>query len=152
MAPNIRMAPATLSDIPTLGRLFASAFAPDNLRHFIFAHGYDHNLSIQYSQARYGSAYEDPSKRFLKAVDDTTGNIVGFIMWSVIEEQGDESEMDTPPPLNSEFNHAVFGRFQKRRVEMMRGKRYIRKLPSTSFCVALFSGKLADGLCKILIL
>ena len=129
MASNIRLAPATSSDIPTLGRLFASAFAPDNLRRFIFSHGYDHNVSIQYSRARYRSAYEDPSKRFLKAVDDTTREIVGFIMWSVIENQGDESEIDTPPPLNPEFNRAVFGRFQKRRVDTMRGRRYIRKLP-----------------------
>lgn len=83
MSPHIRLAAATSPDIPTLGRLFALAFAPVHLRNFIFSHGYDLDLSIQHSQTR--SAYEDPSKRFLKAVDDTTGDIVGFIMWSVIE-------------------------------------------------------------------
>ncbi len=73
----------------------------------MFSHGYDLDLSIQYSQTRYRNAYEDPSKRFLKAVDDTTGDIVGFIMWSVIERQGDETEIDYPPPLNADFNRAV---------------------------------------------
>lgn len=131
MSPNIRLAPATSSDIPTLGRLFALAFAPDLLRHFMFSHGYDLDLSIQYSQTRHRNAYEDQSKRFLKAVDDTTGDIVGFIMWSVIERQGDETEMHYPPPLNVDFNRAVFGRFQDRRVRTMMGRRYICKVYSS---------------------
>ena len=138
MSPNISLAPATSSDIPTIGRLFALAFAYDHLGNFIFSHGYDLNLSIQHSQTRHGRAYQDPSKRFLKAVDDTTGDIVGFIMWSVIERQGDETEMDYPPPLNADFNRAVFGRAQDRRVRTMRGRRYICKLfTSTSMCAVL---------------
>ncbi len=103
----------------------------------MFSHGYDLDLSIQYSQTRYRNAYEDPSKRFLKAVDDTTGDIVGFIMWSVIERQGDETEIDYPPPLNADFNRAVFGRFQERRVRTMMGRRYICKFYSSMFICAV---------------
>ena len=128
MSPKFRLAPVTSSDIPTLGRLFALAFDPDHLRHFKFSNGRDLNLSIQLSQARYQSAYEDPSSRFSKAVDNATGEIAGFITWSVIEEQEDESESVFPPPLHTEFNRAVFGRLQKRRVQTMRGRSYIREL------------------------
>lgn len=126
--PQPSPGPVTSSDIPTLGRLFGLAFAPDRLGHFIFSHGYDLNLSIHYSQVSYRTAYEDPNKWFLKAVDDATGEIVGFIIWSSIEKQADESEMEFQPPLNKEDNQVVSARFQSRRVNTMIGMRYIRKL------------------------
>ena len=131
MGPNLRLDPVTSSDIPTLGRLFAWAFAPDRLRHFFFSHGYDLNLSIHYSQVSYRTAYEDPNKRFLKAEDDATGEIVGFIIWSSIEKHANESEMGFQSPLNKEYNQAVFARFKSRRVNTMIGRRYIRKLHQT---------------------
>ena len=126
MGFGIRLTPVVESDLPILGQIFGEAFDTDPLRFFIFSHGRDLQLSIKNNTARLERGYKT-SKRFLKAIEDSTNEIVGFITWSIIENQQDEEEYEYSPPLNVEFNKAVFGALQKRRVETMRGKRYIRE-------------------------
>ncbi|KAK3172829.1 hypothetical protein OEA41_006154 [Lepraria neglecta] len=124
MGPNVRLAPVASTDIPTLGRLFAEAFNEDVLRLFILSHGPDLDLNIKSSQIRYQKDYGDPTKHFLKAIDDATGEIV--------EKQGEEPPPVFPPPMNEAFCQAVFGNLQKTRVRITKGKKCIRKIISTA--------------------
>ena len=134
MGPSIRVTPVVQQDVPTLGRIFTEAFNDDLLRLFIFSHGRDFDLSLKFNVARHEREYAKVSTRFIKAIDEATYQIVGFITWTVIENQQDEEERDFPPPMNKEFNQAVFGELQKRRIKTMRGKRHICK-PSFGMCL-----------------
>ena len=53
MTSNFRIAPVTSTDIPTLGHLFAHAFADDALQPFLFTHGPALDLAIKTSIVRY---------------------------------------------------------------------------------------------------
>ena len=128
MSPKCRLAPVVQSDISTLGSIFALAFSKDLLRLFIFTHGPDLELSRHNSIVRYQGDFMKSNTRFMKAIDVSTGEIVGFITWTMIDNQGDEVMRDFAPPLNREFNEAVFGGLQRRRIETMRGEKYIRNL------------------------
>ena len=88
MGPNVRL--VTSTDIPILGRLFAEVFNEDLLRLFILSHGLDLDLNIKSSQIHYQKDYGDYIKLFLKAIDVTTGEIVGFMTWTRVEKQGEE--------------------------------------------------------------
>ena len=136
MTSRFRLAPVIQSDIPSLGRIFAEAFSKDLLRRFIFTHGPDLDLSIINSTGRYENDFAKPSTRFLKAVDDNSAEIVGFITWTMIENQQDEEEREFPPPLNNKFNKAVFGGLQRRRIDTMRGKIHIRECTAVSCLVS----------------
>ncbi len=85
MSDNIRLAPVISINVPELGHIFAEAFLDDLLRLFTFKHGPDLALSITNNQARFQVAYNNPSNRFLKIIDESTREIVGFIQWTMIE-------------------------------------------------------------------
>ena len=129
MSSHIRLAPVTSKDIPHLGYISAIALAPNPLWRFIFQHGTDLDLSIQSSRARYQNDYANPTTRFMKAIDGTTGEIVGFITWTMVEKQQEEQAWRFDPPMNEDYNKAVFGSLQTRRVRSMWGKKYIRTPP-----------------------
>lgn len=132
MGPNVRLAPVASTDVPILGRLFAEAFNEDLLHLFILPHGPDLDLNIKSSQIRYQKDYRDPTKHFLKAIDDATGEVVGFMTWTRVEKQGEEPPPVFPPPMNEVFCQAVFGNLQKMRVRIMKGKKCIRKIISNA--------------------
>ncbi len=122
MVPDTRLAPVVQHDVSTLGRLFTEAFNEDHFRLFIFSQGPDLGLSIEMNTSRIEKMFAKPSTRFVKAIDDSTGEIVGFITWTMVENQHDEEDADFDPPLNREFNQSVFGGLVRRRIATMKGK------------------------------
>lgn len=76
----ISLHPVSIDDIPTLARIHDEAFADDALMHLLYRlPERNPNLEKDLREWFLGSK----TARFVKAVDDSTGDVLGWACWSL---------------------------------------------------------------------
>lgn len=76
----VSLHPVSEEDIPSLARIHDDAFANDTLMHLMYGLPNDKcNLENDLRE----TLLTKPSARFTKAVDDSTGEIIGWSWWSL---------------------------------------------------------------------
>ena len=73
---GVQVVPLTEADIPTFVHIELEAFRPHPRIPMLWPNGYTSELYAYY-EANKSKDLKDPDTRFIKAVDDTTGDIMG---------------------------------------------------------------------------
>lgn len=117
----IAILPATTADIPQLANHYWTAFA--DAFHQLLFNRQPESEAWWHEVHRVGLT-EDSTLRTVKAVDTTTGAIVGFARWVLPQADGSLERRwpDLPPGTHSQLAEAFFGGMERSREQYM-GKR-----------------------------
>ncbi|KAE8380236.1 putative GNAT family acetyltransferase [Aspergillus bertholletiae] len=103
---SISLHPALPADAATLVDVHNDAFPDDNLMELMY--GPREESAVNFTEDIGQAIRESPDCRFLKAVDDESGRIVGWSWWSIyrdaethIKAQQEALEKSTTPPASS---------------------------------------------------
>jgi hypothetical protein len=106
MTANITLFPITEDDVPKLSSVGHRAFATD--RHTLMKMSEKHtdDMNTQMPQSMYDSYMSNPRIRMIKAVDEDTGEIVGFVMWATWNFDG--SKVVSPHSFRHVFSSDTY--------------------------------------------
>jgi hypothetical protein len=108
--PHIILLPATISDLPTLSAIQAAAYKSDLVSYLMTLDRPDDWSYTDWLQRTTAPLFHDPEISILKAVDEATGRIVGWISWAakgVTEHEQKHQEEQEKPKLRPDPPHAV---------------------------------------------
>ena len=118
---------ALKDDIPMLVHIHTAAFAPDNAARLMFHNNAEMEKMVQNAL---GSDISNPTCSVIKAVSQTTGDILGWVGYArigyldpIAEEQAGTKEKDESP--DTEFRKVVKAESARVRAEWMSRKKYI---------------------------
>lgn len=137
----ISITPLEREDIPSFVRIELAAFRPHPRIPMLWPRGYTNDLYAYY-EANKNESFDDPECRFMKAVDDATGEIVAVSEWSFsldVEKQKEKKPADpngTPPenwPIDGNWELKRFFRLntEKWRREWLDGEPFIGEYITT---------------------
>ncbi|KAF7967568.1 hypothetical protein HWV62_33767 [Athelia sp. TMB] len=130
MASNITISPAIASDLPTLAHIMPLAMQADLINRLLFPDSvYDLTLTSKSLLSAYEGDFRNPNMHFFKAIDNITGEIVGFGNLSFQENtpptaaaEPENSEQAGPAPpegMNMAFAGRLFGGLAAKRKQHM---------------------------------
>lgn len=114
----IAILPATPADIPQLADLFWTAFA-DAFNQLLFNR--QPETEAWWHEVHRLGLTEDPTLRTIKAVDTTTGVVVGFARWVLPQADGnlERQWLELPAGTHLQLAEAFFGGMERSRKEYM---------------------------------
>lgn len=101
---SVTISPLTRDEIPTFVKIELAAFQNHPRIPMLWPRGYTADLYAYY-EANKNESFDDSESRFVKAVDDATGDIVAVSQWTFSQNLGKQRERkptnpDEQPPEN----------------------------------------------------
>ncbi|KAF7965164.1 hypothetical protein HWV62_45284 [Athelia sp. TMB] len=129
MASNITIIPAGASDLPTLAHIISLAMQVDLINRLLFPDSvYDLTSISKALLALFEKEFREPNTHFFKAIDNATGEIVGFgeitfhenAAPTLVAEPEEEHGGQAPPEgMNLAFAGRFFGGLEEKRKQQM---------------------------------
>lgn len=102
--PSLRLASATNHDVPALVKLHTAAFQSDQFSNFML-YGREENTHQNHMTKSLAFWMSDPAAQIVNAVDDATGQVLGWACWI---RNGEKAEPQGPnPPIQQKSTTQV---------------------------------------------
>ena len=123
--------PALEADAARLAEIEREAFASNDLSPILFPGPFPPDAGEKRAQQLITQLREDPTTRWMKAIDTETNELVGFAKWNIIEKPLEpRGGLQFGPGSNIEACEEFFGGIRKKRSELMGGNAYCRMASS----------------------
>jgi len=102
--PDITIQPATISDVPTLSKIQQAAYKADLVSHIMTLDRPEDWSYEDWLRRTIEPSFQDRSIAFIKAVENSTGRIVGWSYWAIKdggEKKSQESDRAKSEPKNT---------------------------------------------------
>jgi len=130
MPPSLHILPVVEADVPALAQLHQDALEPVLQGHFIYtSKAAEAELKPKIFLGEIGKAVANPANVVVKAVDATSGEIVGYGKYTVldgtIKAKSGGNQDGFPPGINEEYCRTLFEGLAKKHNDYMAGKPHI---------------------------
>jgi len=105
--PSLSLLPAVAADVPVIAQINQVAYFSEAVGRFVFTDWPDPSTQYQYFLSRIQARFQNPEANLIKAVDTSSGEIVGFGCLTRIAggqpENGSGIAAAPPPHMNLEL-------------------------------------------------
>ncbi|KIW25934.1 uncharacterized protein PV07_09068 [Cladophialophora immunda] len=117
--------PADEADAPRVVEIERLAYASNPLNPVLFPGPFPPEAKNERAEGLIKQFHEDPTVRWVKAIDTETGEIAAFAKWNIIKEPREPARSrQFGPGCNVEACEEFFGGIHRKRNELMGGKAY----------------------------
>ncbi|OAL23737.1 hypothetical protein AYO20_10883 [Fonsecaea nubica] len=117
--------PADEADAPRIVEIERLAYASNPLQPILFPGPFPPQAKHERAEGLIKQLHEDPTVRWVKALDTETGELAAFAKWNIIKEPREPNRgRQFGPGCNVEACEEFFGGIHRKRNDLMGGKAY----------------------------
>ncbi len=119
---SLSLLPAVVADVPVIAQINQVAYFPEAIGRFVFTDWPDPSTQYQYFLSRIQARFQNPEADLIKAVDTSSGEIVGFGCLTHVAvgqpDNGSGIAAAPPPHINLELIRYVSAEVNKLEAKM----------------------------------